>query len=115
MPGNDPRFPTHLTPLERERLSRLISRLAADERVVRIRLFGSRARGRSHPGSDLDIAVDVASPRTREVEGWLAREAMDADELSPPSLQVVGMFAGQPPSRLDHALAREGLLLWTRS
>jgi predicted nucleotidyltransferase len=110
------RFPSHLTPFERARLGRLIARLSADPRVVRVRLFGSRARGRSRGNSDLDLAVDLAAPRQREIERWLAETSFDAeDEPSVPPLQLVALFADEPPGRLDGALAREGVELWTRS
>jgi predicted nucleotidyltransferase len=110
------RFPPHLTPFERERLGRLIERLSADPRVVRVRLFGSRARGRSRADSDLDLAVDFAAPRRREIERWLAETSVDAGyEPNAPPVQLVAMFADEPPGRLDRALAREGLALWTRS
>lgn len=109
-----PRFPPHLTPLERRRLARLIGGIAADPRVVRVRLFGSRARGRSHADSDLDLAVDLAVPRERNLERWLVEASSDADPEAPP-MQLVAIFAGEPPGRLQRTLAREGIELWTRS
>ncbi len=116
MSGPQTSFPLHLTPLERVRIARAIERLAAEPRVLRIRLFGSRARGRSRPDSDLDLAVDVAAPRHRDLEGWLAETAFDRDdEPAAPLLQVVPIFAGEPPGRLARALARESIELWTRS
>lgn len=111
-----PRFPRHLTPLERARLERLIERLAADPRVVRVRLFGSRARGRSRPDSDIDVAVDLAVPRSRPTERWLLEAAADTGAVpGEPPLQVVPIFAGEPPTALDRVLAREGIELWTRN
>lgn len=114
MHGLQPDFPAHLTPLERGRLSRLIARLSKDARVTRVRLFGSRARGRSHPGSDIDVAVDLSVGPARDVERWLASEAMEAHDDGMPPLQLVAVYAGQP-TRLDRALAREGVVLWARS
>lgn len=110
------RFPPHLTPFERARLGRLIARLAADPRITRVRLFGSRARARARATSDLDLAVDLAVPRQREIEAWLAEASLDADgEPVAPPLQIVPLFAGEPPGRVARALAREGIELWTRS
>jgi predicted nucleotidyltransferase len=114
MPGPTLRFPSHLTPLECARLARLIGRIAADPRVLRVRLFGSRARGRARADSDLDLAVDLAVRRGRELERWLAEASFDA-ELDAPPLQIVPIYAGEPPGRFDRALAREGIELWTRS
>jgi predicted nucleotidyltransferase len=116
MSALQPHFPPHLTPLERERLGRLIERIAVDPRVVRVRLFGSRARGRSRADSDLDLAVDLAVPRERAIERWLVDASTDsAAAPEAPPLQIVAVFAGEPPSRLDRALVREGIELWTRS
>jgi predicted nucleotidyltransferase len=108
------RFPPHLTPLERARLARLIGCIAADPRVIRVRLFGSRARGRSHADSDLDLAVDLAVPRERDLERWLGEAASD-DEPEAPPLQLVAIFAGEPPGRLGRTLEREGIELWKRN
>lgn len=53
-----------LSPGEQALLARFLRRLLAAAEpgsVVRVRVFGSRARGRSHEGSDLDVAV-LAAP-----------------------------------------------------
>jgi predicted nucleotidyltransferase len=111
-----PAFPPHLTPFERARLARLVARLAADPRVTRVRLFGSRARARSRADSDLDLAVDLAVARRREIEAWLADTALGSDEdLAAPPVQIVALFAGEPTARVARALSREGIELWTRS
>lgn len=111
-----PRFPRQVTPLERARLGRLIERLAADPRGVRVRLFGSRARGRSRLDSDIDVAVDLAVPRSRPVERWLLEATADTGALpGEPSLQVVPIFADEHSTSLDGVLARKGIELWTRN
>ncbi|MEW5889818.1 MAG: nucleotidyltransferase domain-containing protein [Pseudomonadota bacterium] len=111
------RFPAHLTPLERGRLQRLLARLAAEPRLTRVVVFGSRARGRSRADSDLDMAVYFASPRNRDLERWLEAQAAasDDEDSSAPRLQVVPFFSDEPPSRLEAALKREGIVLWTRN
>jgi len=109
-------FPGHLTPLERQRLDRLIGHLAGEPRLARVVVFGSRARGRSDTRSDLDVAVYFSSPRDRRLERWLDGQAeLSADGADAPRLQIVPFFTDQPPSRLDAALKREGIVLWTRN
>ncbi len=111
------RFPAHLTPLERGRLQRLLVRLAAEPRLARVVVFGSRARGRSRADSDLDVAVYFASPRNRDLERWLEAQAAACgdEDAGAPELQVVPFFSDEPPSLLDGALKREGIVLWTRN
>jgi len=46
--------------LVRKRLSAAVERLADDQNVLRIVLFGSFAEGRAVPGSDLDIMIVLA-------------------------------------------------------
>lgn len=49
--------------LERAQLASAAEALAAaDPRVEAVYLFGSRARGRTHPGSDVDVAVLLDPP-----------------------------------------------------
>lgn len=109
-------FPPHLTPFERARLEGLLARLTTEPRLSRVIVFGSRARGRSRADSDLDLAVYFKSPRSRELERWLdAQAATPDDNTGSPRLQLVPFFADEPPSRLDNALKREGIVLWTKS
>ena len=46
--------------LVRKRLSAAVERLADDQNVLRVVLFGSFAEGRAIPGSDLDIMIVLA-------------------------------------------------------
>lgn len=46
--------------LVRERLRAAVERLAGDQNVLRVVLFGSFAEGRAVPGSDLDIMIVLA-------------------------------------------------------
>lgn len=108
-------FPPHLTPFERARIEGLLARLGAEPRLSRVVVFGSRARGRSRADSDLDLAVFFESPRSRELERWLDAQAASAEDADAPRLQLVPFFAGEPPSRLDTALQREGIVLWTKN
>ncbi len=107
MPASSPSYPPHLTPLERGRLDGLLARLVTEPLLDRVVVFGSRARGRSGPDSDIDLAIYFRSSRSRELEHWLDEQAVQVDENGvPPRLHVVAFFAGDPPSRLDAALQR---------
>ncbi len=106
-----------LSPFERQTLTRLISELSRLPEVRSIVLFGSRARGASTEGSDLDVAVvldDVDRPTVHAVEQakWraLPPEAflyVNLVTLSPKQLESQGRFS--------LTLQREGILLWTRN
>ena len=51
-----------MTPRERQVLEATLAILKKELDPPRIILFGSRAEGRHTPGSDFDLAVDVARP-----------------------------------------------------
>jgi predicted nucleotidyltransferase len=112
-------FPDHLTDLERRLLAALVARLsAASMRVRAIVLFGSRARGRSTPESDVDVAVLVAGSRDRKLEDRIVSIAADA-QWRPPfdgtlRLSPLVIFTGEPAGPLRRTLDREGIALWTR-
>jgi predicted nucleotidyltransferase len=47
-----------------ERIERLVAEVAGgDPRILAVYLFGSRATGEEHPGSDLDLAVLFTQPQ----------------------------------------------------
>lgn len=102
-----------LTPLERDCVDRLVGRLRADRRVVRLVVFGSRARGRSNVASDLDLAVYVSAARDRDIERWIEeqRQAVEA-QTDGLRLQLIPFFAGEAPSALDAVVRHEGISLW---
>jgi predicted nucleotidyltransferase len=112
-------FPDRLTALERRLLAALVARLAAESmRVGGIVLFGSRARGRSTPESDIDVAVLVAGNRDRKLEDRIVALAADL-QWQPPfegllRLSPLVLFAAEPAGLLRRALDREGIVLWTR-
>ena len=112
-------FPDHLTDLERRLLAALVARLAAaSTRIRAIVLFGSRARGRSTPESDVDVAVRVAASRDRKLEDRIVSIAADEQWRSPfeGALRVspLVLFDGEPAGPLHRTLDREGVALWTR-
>jgi predicted nucleotidyltransferase len=52
-----------MVPIDLMQQSAEIRRLAAAHGVVRVRVFGSRARGEASAASDLDLLVDLAPER----------------------------------------------------
>jgi len=112
-------FPEHLTDLERPLLTALAARLAAaSPRIRAIVLFGSRARGRSTPESDLDVAVLVAGRRDPKLEDRIVAIAADVQWRAPfdgaLGLSPLVVFSGEPAGAIRRTLDREGITLWTR-
>jgi len=112
-------FPDHLTDLERRLLAALVARLAAaSPRIGGIVLFGSRARARSTPESDLDVALLVAGNRDRRLEDRVVALAAELQWQRPfeglPRLSPLVVFAAAPAGALRRTLDREGIALWTR-
>lgn len=106
-----------LSPSEERLLEEFRRRLlaAAPGQVASIRVFGSRARGASHEGSDLDVAVEpgpgVEPNALRHLAVEVAWDAMEALGLEALMLTptVVPMVDG---GGLAEAIAREGITLW---
>ena len=106
---------TRLSPAEERLLARFAVLLdaAAPGRVRALRVFGSRARGASHEGSDLDVAVE---PVAAADMGALRRQAIDAAweaaaELSLEALALAPVVLPMDGRGLASAVAREGRLL----
>ena len=105
--------PPQLTPLERRGAEELVRHLRSDPRVERLVVFGSRARARSGIASDLDIAVYLSGERERPTERWVEeqRQAVEA-RTEGLRLNLVPLFAGEPPTTLTAAINRDGITLW---
>jgi predicted nucleotidyltransferase len=88
----------------------LVQLLAAQPEVVRVVLFGSRARGDAGPRSDIDLAIDAPGATPRQ---WLDLEARieDADTLI--RIDVVRWHEASPALRVR--ISREGQVLYDRS
>lgn len=103
-----------LSPAERSALQALRERVAAalGGELVRMELFGSRARGEGHEQSDLDVLV-VVGTANRAVRRQVLDIAADLDEqtglrLSPVVVDALGLAAAPA---LAGAVAREGIPL----
>ncbi len=112
---------TRYTPMETAIVRQLAAALLARGLPVKsLRIFGSRARGHSSEGSDLDIAVELESaPDPR-----LSREVMDAGRrVSIPAgahhlglrVQSVPFFQGEETGYLTRAIAQDAETVWTRT
>ena len=73
--------------------------------AARLILFGSRARGDAHPGSDIDIAVAAGQPLPREVLA-AARECLEESSI-PVRVDLVDLAGADP--ELASAVSREGV------
>jgi predicted nucleotidyltransferase len=99
--------------------SRLIEKEILE--ALKIIVFGSRARGDSDEGSDLDVAVIFDMPYvSKEVWDrvwgikWRVLESFDAEEF-PLSLTLITMK--ELESRdfgLESAVKKEGIVIWKR-
>ena len=90
-------------------LAAQIAALAADSGAERVLLFGSRARGDSHPRSDIDLAV-FGMPEHAQARFRLALEEL-------PTLlkcDVVAVHDGLDPELLTN-ITREGVPLYEQS
>lgn len=113
-----------LTPGERALLDGFVERVLTAlgaERIERIVVFGSRARGAGHIDSDLDVAVLMHSINPASARaighrlGELAAEAQIGwEELAP--VRPALLDSGRPRSPMERALreaiASEGIILW---
>ena len=104
--------------LEKEVL-RNFSRLVEKEipEALQIIVFGSRARGDSDEGSDLDVAVIFDMPSAgKEVWDikWRVLESFDAEEF-PLSLTLITMKDLESRDfGLENAVKKEGIVIWER-
>ena len=109
---------SHLTPGEQCLLGDFVNLTLAtfgQAAVARILVFGSRARGASHPDSDLDVAVVAAGPLPTGTHRRLADLAEEAQvgREGLPHLRPILIAAGERPApALLRAMTEEGIELW---
>lgn len=110
-----------LTPIEQRLIDRFVSKITKINGVESIYLFGSRAKGKGHLESDIDIAIIVKE------EKILKKMSLRAIELSieiEEELNVGGELVLTPLTidesslKLDIGIGRvireEGILLWSK-
>ena len=117
-----------LNALEQAALTEYQSRLLAQfpQRIRRIALFGSRARGEAGPESDVDVLVvldggpkssdgfyplGLTDPAWREIVGMTFDLLMKYGVDISPTVMSEDEFEDQPP--LVQTIVREGVALWT--
>jgi predicted nucleotidyltransferase len=85
---------------------------AAPPDVLAVYLYGSRARGTSKPGSDLDLALLLAAPPAATLRG-LARDVEAAVERAV-RIPVEAVVLNRAPADLVHRVLRDGVLVLDR-
>jgi len=90
-------------------IDRLVADLTRHPEVVRVWLFGSRARGDQRPRSDIDLAVEAPGASRR---AWLdlCRLVEEADTL----LRIDLVRIEEAPPALAQQIRREGRVLHER-
>ncbi len=91
-------------------LDRLVGRLAAQPRVQRIWLFGSRARGDARDRSDIDLAIEAPHANRRE---WLDVCRL-VEEEAETLLPIDVIRVEEAPDRLREQVRAEGRVLFER-
>ncbi len=90
-------------------------RIVAAANPVKVILFGSRARGTTHPGSDVDLLVIERDPVSARQEAIRLRQLLRDLEI-PIDIIVVGQsFAeryGDIPGSVLYPALREGMVLY---
>jgi predicted nucleotidyltransferase len=89
--------------------TRLIQRLAACPQVQSVWLFGSRAMGRHHSGSDIDLCLEA--PQLGHVDRLRLMAAVD-DLLLPWPVDL--LLRHEIPEDLGAHIHRVGRCLWRR-
>lgn len=110
-----------LTPIEQRLIDRFVSKVTKINGVESIYLFGSRAKGKGHPESDIDIAIVVKE------EKILKKMSLKAIELSieiEEELDVGGELILTPLTidesslkadiGIGRVIRKEGILLWSK-
>ncbi len=112
---------SHLTPNERAALDKYVARLREmyGDRLVRVVLFGSKARGDSDAESDLDVLVVLNDGdwRFRDEVALAAYEPMieQGVVLSPLVVDVADYAWWQEHhAPIYHNIRAEGIELWTK-
>lgn len=93
-----------INPLDHATIGRIVAPLLARSKM-RMRLFGSRARGDARAASDIDLALDAGQP-IPAVDLARLREALEASNI-PFRVDVVDYSVA--PAGLRDSIDREGI------
>ena len=99
---------------DRQLVARLADALAPREEILEAYLFGSRARGKAHRDSDVDVAVYVDEARVR-ASTWGYQADLTTDlmvALGTNDIDVVVL--NRAPILLYHRVLRDGVRLLSR-
>ena len=98
-------------------ISTMVERIVERHRPLRVLLFGSRARGAEHDGSDVDLLVvmgDVTDKRRAAVEiRRLLRDMPVAKDIIVTTPEEIGR-RGHVYGTVLHEALREGTVLYER-
>jgi len=87
------------------------AQLALPDRIVRVMLYGSRARGDARPDSDWDVAIFVTGEPTSRDRSVLSDIGYDLMLESGQYLQTIAIDAARSPERSHfvHNVLKDGL------
>jgi len=100
------------------RLDAIVQAIVAGVQPTRIILFGSRARGDAHPGSDYDLVVELPFERANYHETYTRVAQTLREARSDVSVDVLIRAPGEierrrdDPGYLDWAIAGDGIILY---
>ena len=99
---------------DRQLLARVADALAAREEVLEAYVFGSRARGRARPDSDVDVAVYVDEARARGGAWGYRAELATALMTALGADDVDVVVLNRAPILLYHRVLRGGVRVLSR-
>lgn len=96
--------------------ARLAKALAPRDEILEAYLFGSRARGRAQPDSDIDVAVCVDAGKARALGGsWGYRAALATDLMAALRTNDVDVVVlNDAPPLLYRRVLRDGIRVSSR-
>ena len=95
-------------------LARVAGALAAREEVLEAYVFGSRARGKARPDSDVDIAVYVDEARAHDGIWGYRAELATALAAAFGAVDVDVVVLNRAPILLYHRVLRDGVRVLSR-
>lgn len=96
-----------MDPLNERLIEKVIEKIKADEAVLAVILFGSRARGEELPGSDIDLCLVLAPTRDTRTDQMTARMAYLPDGSGRLDLRIFQ----QLPLYIRRRVLKEGTVL----